>query len=104
METKTKINITCNCGEKFTEQTVTEEFSYPVMVCKGCGHKTFSVEQAKNYVHLERQHEKLQKQRKIIRIGNSLGITLPNAIDDFKEGTPVTLQRLGKKTFKLELG
>ena len=103
MEKKRKLKIKCDCDTYFEERIVKDKFYYPIMVCPTCNHKVFTAEQAKQYVRLERMHEKLKRKHKIIRIGNALGITLPRALGEIgvKEGGIVTFQQLGRKTLKL---
>ena len=100
MEKKRTLKIRCNCGRYFEDQIVTEDFTYPIMVCPGCDHKTFSIEQAKEYVRRERTHKALSKKRKVIKIGNALGVTLPKILQEYgiHKGTSVTFgSRDGKK-------
>ncbi len=109
MEKKGKMKVVemrCDCGEYFEERVVTEGFSFPITVCRGCGHRVFTVEQAKQYVRLERLHKSFRRKRKLIRIGNGLGFTLPKTLQEwgFKEGMSVSIERLGKNALKIELG
>jgi len=100
---KTGKIMRCNCGGIFNEVLHKDTFSYPIMECSSCRHSVFSIEQAKQYVRLERLHEKLTKQRKVIRVGNALGVTLPKVVRELgiKEGMTVSFQSLGKKALKL---
>ncbi|MBI4016411.1 MAG: hypothetical protein HY363_01835 [Candidatus Aenigmarchaeota archaeon] len=103
---KQRKELRCNCDGYFEEQIIQKEFYYPIMMCKKCGHRVFTVEQAKQYVRLDSIHEKLKRKRKIIRIGNALGVTLPKALENLgiKEGVLVSFQQLGKKSLKLVIG
>ena len=105
MEKKRQV-MHCDCGGYFREVIELEGFSYPIMACEKCDHRVFTIAQAKQYVRLERLHEKLQRKRKIIRIGNALGLTIPKILESwgFKEGKKVTFERIGDKAFKIELG
>ncbi len=74
-------------------------------MCPNCGHRTFTVEQAKEYARRERTHKALSKKRKVIRIGNALGLTLPKVLQEWglKEGTPVSFV-MENKTIRLVVG
>ena len=49
--------------------------------------------------------EDLEKERKIIRIGNSVGLTLPEKISKYgiKVGDSVRIEAIDEKTFKLSI-
>ena len=82
MEKKRK-NIKCKCGEDYLKTTSEyyTDFEYEVEMCSKCGYKVFTVEQMKKYQNLLKlSTAETSEPRKIIRIGNSLGITLPQII------------------------
>ncbi len=106
MEAERKLRMRCDCGSFFEEGIIKKKFEYPIMVCPKCNHRVFTVSQAKQYVRLERLYEMLKRKRKVIRIGNALGVTLPKVVDEFgiKEGMFVSFQAMGKKALKLVVG
>jgi len=84
MEKKRK-NIKCKCGDGYLKTSIEHynDFEYEVEICSKCDYKVFTVEQMKKYQELLKLSTiETSEPRKIIRIGNSLGITLPQMIKD----------------------
>lgn len=75
------------------------------MNCPKCGFTTLTKEQAQQYVRLRQLHQIVDNERKIIRIGNSVGFTLPEGLKEFgiKVGKKVRTEALGTNSFKVEL-
>ena len=98
--------IRCDCGA-LTEarQARFEGFDTEAMVCPKCGFTTLTKEQAEQYARLRQLHQIIDAERKIIRIGNSMGFTLPDSLKDFgvKVGKKVKTEALGVNSFKVEL-
>ena len=98
--------IRCDCGA-FMEarQARFEGFETEAMVCPKCGFTTLTKEQASKYVKLRQLHQIIDAERKIIRIGNSMGFTLPDSLKDFgvKVGKKVKTEALGANSFKVEM-
>ena len=97
--------IKCDCGDYLKEKTIIfDNIETAAMVCCKCHYKTFTIEQAKEYAKLKEIHSLVDSKRKIIRIGNSLGITLPEKLREFglKAGKKVKLEALDRKSFKVE--
>ncbi len=98
--------IKCDCGEFLVEKTAKfGHFETEAMVCPRCGFTTLTKEQAENYVKLKQLHQIIDAERKIIKIGNSMGLTLPDSLQDFgaKIGKKVKIEALDAKSFKIEL-
>ena len=98
--------IKCDCGEFLAEKaTIFDHFEIEALVCPKCGFVTLTKEQAQNYAKLKQLHQMMDAERKIIKIGNSMGITLPDALKQFgaKIGKKVKTEALGPKSFKVEL-
>ncbi len=98
--------IKCDCGGVLTEQlTELDGFKTEAMVCPECGFVTLTKEQAQKYAKLKQMHRILDAERTIIRIGNSMGLTLPDELSQFgaKVGKKIRTEALGPKTFKVEL-
>lgn len=74
---KSKV-LRCECGGKFEEKLHSvDELETEAMVCPRCGHVTFTVEQAKRYSNLRHLQSLFAKERKVVKMGNSVGVTLP---------------------------
>ena len=98
--------IRCDCGTVMeAKQARFEGFDTEAMVCPNCGFTTLTKEQAEKYAKLRQLHQIIDAERKIIRIGNSMGFTLPDSLKDFgvKVGKKVKTQALGVNSFKVEL-
>ncbi len=98
--------IRCDCGGLMeARQARFEGFETEAMVCSKCGFSTLTKEQAQQYVRLKQLHRLIDDERKIIRIGNSMGFTLPEGLKEFgiKVGRKVKTEALGTNSFKVEL-
>ena len=98
--------IKCDCGEFLIEKTAKfDHFETEAMVCPKCNFVTLTKEQAENYAKLKQLHQIVDAERKIIKIGNSMGLTLPDRLQDFgaRIGKKVKIEALGPKSFKVEL-
>jgi hypothetical protein len=98
--------LICNCGGYFEDkQHNFDSFATEAAVCNKCGHVTLSREQAEEYIKLKRMHQCVDSERKVIRIGNSFGLTLPEQLKEFgtKVGDKVKITALSSNSFKIEL-
>lgn len=98
--------LTCDCGGIYAKKEVDfEGLRVDAMVCPKCGDETFTLPQAKKIHKLVKLHHLLDKERKIIRIGNSLGITLPESLKEFgvTVGKKVKIVAISPTTFKIVL-
>lgn len=79
MEKKRKnLKIRCDCGGTFApQQQEIEGLEIEALVCSNCGFVTLTKEQAKQLMELRRMSEAIGKERKVIRIGNTYGVTFP---------------------------
>lgn len=97
--------IKCDCGN-FLEKTLTklDHIETEAMVCPQCHFTTLTKEQAEKYVLLKQFHQIVDGERKIIKIGNSMGVTLPEQLRSFgmKEGTKIRIEALSTTSFKIE--
>ncbi len=97
--------IKCDCGN-FLEGTITKigHIETEAMVCPNCHFTTLTKEQAEKYVLLKQFHQIVDGERKIIKIGNSMGVTLPEQLRSFgmKEGKKVRIEALSTTSFKVE--
>ncbi|MBI2574729.1 hypothetical protein HYV82_02480 [Candidatus Woesearchaeota archaeon] len=74
--------VKCDCGSYFEEKdTEVEGIPAKCMMCPNCSHKTFTIDQAKEILKLMKLKELVKSKKKIIRIGNSKGITLPQGLN-----------------------
>ena len=68
----------CDCGGVFKEGAhEIDGLTVDVMVCSKCGRVTLTKEQAKRLMKLRQMVDSLGKGRKVIRIGNTCGVTFP---------------------------
>ena len=98
--------IKCDCGEILIEKKIKfDNFETEAMVCPKCNFLTLTKEQAERYAKLKQLHQIIDAERRIIRIGNSMGLTLPDRLQDFgaKVGKKVKIEALSPKSFKIEL-
>lgn len=101
-----KRKIKCDCGGFLVEQKAKfDHFETDAMVCPKCNFTTLTKEQAEKYVKLKQFHQIIDSERKIIKIGNSMGFTLPDRLQEFgaKIGKKVKTEALSEKSFKVEL-
>ncbi|MBI3027466.1 hypothetical protein HYY70_05105 [Candidatus Woesearchaeota archaeon] len=82
-----------------------DHFKTDAMVCPNCSFTTLTKEQAERYVKLKQMHQIIDAERKIIKRGNSMGLTLPDRLQNFgaKIGKKVKIEALDSKYFKVEL-
>tara|TARA_Y100000310_G_scaffold342243_1_gene444542 strand:- start:649 stop:966 length:318 start_codon:yes stop_codon:yes gene_type:complete len=98
--------IKCDCGKVLVKRSIKfGDFETEAMVCPGCNFTTLTREQAENYVKLKKMHEVVDAERKIIKVGNSMGFTLPDKLQEFgvKIGKKVKTEALTSKSFKVEI-
>src|SRR3989344_4374118 len=101
-----KRNIKCDCGGFLADRYIKfDNFETVAMVCPKCNFTTLTKEQAEIYAKLKQLHSIIDAERKIIKIGNSMGFTLPDKLKDFgaKVGKKVKTEALSEKSFKVEL-
>lgn len=98
--------IKCDCGGMLVEKTaVFGTLETKALVCNKCGFTTLTKKQAEKYVKLKQLHQIVDAERKIIKIGNSMGITLPDQLQAFgaKIGGKIKTTALNDKAFSVEL-
>ncbi|MEK6837157.1 MAG: hypothetical protein AABX69_00770 [Nanoarchaeota archaeon] len=98
--------IRCDCGTFMEERKAHfEGFETEAIVCPKCEFTTLTKEQALKYARLKHLHQIIDSERKVIRIGNSMGFTLPDSLKDFgvKVGKKIRTEALGENSFKVEL-
>ncbi len=101
-----KRKIRCDCGALLIERkTVLDNLETEAMVCPRCSFTTLTKKQAVEYAKLKQLHQIIDAERKIIKIGNSMGLTLPERLQEFgaKVGKKIRIEALGPKSFKVEL-
>ena len=101
-----KRKIRCDCGSILAEKRIKfGDFETEAMVCPKCSFTTLTKEQAERYIKLKQLHQIIDAERKIIKIGNSMGLTLPDKLQDFgaKIGKKVKIEALTPYSFKVEL-
>ena len=101
-----KRKIKCDCGGILEEKVIFfDSFKTEAMVCQKCGFTTLTKEQALKYAKLKQLHQIIDAERKIIKVGNSMGLTLPDRLQEFgaKIGKKVKTKALSPKSFKVEL-
>ena len=100
-----KRSFKCNCGGKIEEgKTMLEGFLIDALICNKCSEITISPESAKELLKLREEAEKINSERKIVRIGNSIGVTLPPEAEEigFKEGTEVDVHLIGRHEISIK--
>src|SRR3989338_7463436 len=101
-----KRKIRCDCGGVLAEKRAElGHIETEAMVCPKCNFTTLTKEQAEEFVKLKQLHQIIDAKRKIIKIGNSMGLTFPDRLEEFgaKIGKEVRTEALGPKSFKVEI-
>ncbi|MBS3133096.1 hypothetical protein J4470_03120 [Candidatus Woesearchaeota archaeon] len=102
----TKRKIRCDCGAYLKPKlTDFEGFAAEAMICPKCGFTTLTKEQAERYVQSRQLHRIIDAERRVIRVGNSMGITLPEQLKSYglRIGKKVRTTALDADSFKVEL-
>lgn len=97
--------IICDCGRTLEEKKVKlGHIETEAMVCEPCHFTTLTLQQGEKYMRLTSLHKILDIERKIIKIGNSMGITFPEQLQEYglKVGKKVKLEALSPTAFKVE--
>ena len=98
--------ITCDCGATLEEkETDIEHIRIGALVCPRCGFTTLTKEQARVFRQRLEFHKALDQERQIIRVGNSMGITLPEKLRAFgmRVGKKVRIEAIDERSFKVEM-
>ena len=98
--------IKCDCGNFLEEKLATfQSIETEAMVCPHCGFISLTEEQADKYAKLLQLHRIMDSERKIIKIGNSMGITLPDSLKEYgiKVGKKIKTEAISPTAFKVEL-
>lgn len=101
-----KRKIRCDCGAYLQPRMAAfGGFETEAMVCPKCGFTTLTREQAQRYVQSRQLHSIIDDERKIIRVGNSMGITLPEQLKSYglRIGKKVRTTALDANSFKVEI-
>jgi hypothetical protein len=106
MGTKRK-TMKCGCGGKFEEKTQEiKGIKCSVMACGSCQEIIFTLEQSKAYHKLRQIQDELSKEtKKISKVGNSMGITLPIKLKElgFDIGKSLDMRILDSRHIIIEL-
>jgi len=104
MEKKRKtLRIRCDCGGIFaTRPQEIEGFEIEAMVCPKCGFVTLTREQAKGLLELRRMAEAIGKERRVVRIGNTYGVTFPPIL--VHKGQKVNIRPVAPNKYILAFG
>jgi hypothetical protein len=98
--------ITCDCGKSLEEkETKIDHIITKAMVCLDCNFVTLTKEQAKEFRKRVEFHRAIDQEKRIIRIGNSMGITLPEKLRDYgiTVGKKVKIEAIDEGSFKVEM-
>jgi len=88
--------MVCRCGGTVQSQKAfVEGFLLDAHVCGKCGDVGLSLEAAKELLRLREESRRMNTTRKIVRIGNSIGVTLPQD-GGFREGQTVAVELIGE--------
>lgn len=105
MEKKRELDCFVCGGKYILRKTELNGILVEAYVCPKCGDTVLTKEQSKKYVELLSMKEAAEAERKIIRVGSSMGITLPEGLKKFgmKIGKKVKLEAVGRKSIKITL-
>ena len=96
--------IKCSCNGTFEEETVPfEGFQVEALKCNKCDEITFTPEQFKKVLALKELAKEINSKRKVVKIGNSIGVLLPKAVEKIgiKKGKRVDIRLGNKKEIKI---
>ncbi len=96
----------CDCGHILEErETTIAGFTIPAMVCPVCGFVALTMAQAKRLQGLQRLQELMGQEMEIRRVGDSLGILLPEGIAAFgvKEGQKARVDLSNGRHMEIEI-
>jgi len=94
-----KSKLLCRCrGTIERKETFVEGFLLTADVCSKCGELGLPLESAKELLWLRDAAKNIDSRRKIVRIGNSIGITLPHYSEKvgFREGELADIRLIGE--------
>ncbi|MFH1848856.1 MAG: hypothetical protein ABH879_01585 [archaeon] len=101
-----KGKIICDCGKVLEEKlTQVEGIGCNAMVCPHCGFLTLTKEQVTEYLKLKEMHEIIDSSRKVVRIGNSLGLILSEKLKrlGIRQGKIVKTEAMTANSFKVTI-
>ena len=103
MDKKRKtMKFRCDCGGVFKERvTKIDGLQTDAMVCSKCGFVTLTKDQAKRLMKLRQMMDALGK-RKVVRIGNTCGVTFPPIL--VHPGQPVEIRPISPNKYILTFG
>lgn len=106
MGTKRKI-MKCGCGGAFKEKCKEiQGIKCDVMVCDSCDDIVFTIDQSKKYHKMRLIQDELSKElKKISKVGNSMGITLPAKLKElgFDIGKILDIRLIDANKLMIEL-
>jgi len=105
MEQERKIRCYCGTTLEEKETELDDKIKTKAMVCSNCKFTTLTRKQAEEYIKLKRLKRIMNKESKIIKIGNSMGLILPEKLKEFglKVGTKIKISALDSKAIKIEI-
>ena len=98
--------LKCDCGGIFIKRPHDfEGITSEALVCDTCGHVTLTLSQAEHLMKLKEMHTLLAGERKLIKIGNSIGLTLPPKLAEygFKVGDKVKITPKDEHRFEVSV-
>lgn len=106
MGTKRKV-MKCSCGGTYEEKIQElQGISCNVLMCNSCNEIVLTLEQSRTYNQLKQiQIELAKEMKKISKIGNSMGITLPAKLKElgFEIGKSLDIRLVDSKHIVIEL-
>ena len=100
------MKIKCDCG-KFLKKGIVQikKKNVEAMVCPKCNFTTLTKDQAKEYYKKLKLHDDIDQERQIIKIGNSMGITLPDKLNNYgmKIGKKVKIEAIDETSLKIKI-
>jgi len=100
------MKLTCDCENNLTEkQASIRGILTKAMVCPKDNFTTLTKDQAKEFRKRLEIHHVIDQERQVIKVGNSMGITLPEKLKNFgiTVGKKVKIEAIDEHSFKVEL-
>lgn len=98
--------IKCDCGQYLQKrETILDHIPAEAMVCPQCGFTTLTKEQAQEFRRLVEFHQAIDQEKQVVRIGNSMGLILPEKLSDYglAVGKKVRLEALKERAFTVTI-
>jgi len=96
---------TCKCGGVIKlNKCLSDDFIVECMKCDKCEDILFTPEQTKQLIKLREANQRIQGERKIIKVGSSIAALLPKKVEEYgiKEGLVDDIKVLSSRALQIK--